>query len=76
MEEKAHSTPITDDELLNLIAAARNKDPEATLRLIEMYMPDILRLSKYIPLPVEDVTSEIIVEFLELIHHEKQEPDK
>lgn len=62
-------------ELLHLIDAAQKNDPEATLQLIDMYMPDILRLSRYIPLPVEDVTSEIIVEFLELIHHEKQGSD-
>lgn len=72
MEKEADSAPIPDREFLNLLNEVRNKDPEATLQLIELYRPVILRLSQFIHLPAEDVTSEIIVEFLELIHSDKQ----
>ncbi|WP_018885280.1 hypothetical protein [Paenibacillus massiliensis] len=37
------------------------------LAVIELFQPDIQRLSRYIHLPREDATSEIIVEFLEFL---------
>lgn len=46
MQKEITSEPITNSEFLNLLNAARNKDPEATLQLLELYKPDILRLSR------------------------------
>ncbi|WP_339221189.1 helix-turn-helix domain-containing protein [Paenibacillus sp. FSL H8-0332] len=71
MQKKIASEPITNNEFLNLLQAARNKDSDATLKLLELYKPDILRLSRFIYLPEEDVTSEIVLEFLEIIYGEK-----
>ncbi|OKP83258.1 hypothetical protein A3844_22650 [Paenibacillus helianthi] len=72
MQKEVASEPITNSEFLNLLNAARNKDSDATLQLLELYKPDILRLGRFIHLPKEDVSSEIIVEFLELIYREKK----
>lgn len=51
MEKEADSAPIPDREFLNLLNEVRNKDPEATLQLIELYKLTILRLSQFIHLP-------------------------
>lgn len=67
MEAKDDKTVITDYELLNLLHAAKNKDPQAMLKLINIYKADILRISQYIRMPKEDAVSAIIVEFLDLL---------
>lgn len=67
METQNDHPIIPDDELLNLLQAARGKDPEAMLRLIHLYEEDILRISKFIHLPEEDAVSTIILEFLEFV---------
>ncbi|MCM3131012.1 helix-turn-helix domain-containing protein [Paenibacillus sp. PDC88] len=55
---------------MELIVAAKNKDSEAILKLVELFKPDIQRISRYTYLPQEDVCSEIIVEFLEFLNSE------
>ncbi|MBT2288990.1 hypothetical protein J7E73_07555 [Paenibacillus albidus] len=52
--------------------AARQQDPEAMLQLIELFKEDILRLSKVIYMPEEDVVSEIVLEFLEFVQQGKE----
>lgn len=71
MEEKNHSTGISNAEFRTLIDAAKKKDPEATLKLIELFKKDIQHISRFIYLPTEEATSEIVVEFLEFLHKEK-----
>ncbi|WHX50249.1 hypothetical protein QNH46_06175 [Paenibacillus woosongensis] len=51
---------------------ARQNDKESTLKLIELYKGDILRVSKYIHTSEEDAVSDIILEFLELIKERKE----
>ncbi|UQZ34831.1 hypothetical protein C2I18_15620 [Paenibacillus sp. PK3_47] len=67
MEKKDDQPIISDDEFIELLEGAKHKDPEAMLKLIELYKEDILRVSKYIRLPLEDAVSTIVLEFLELI---------
>lgn len=67
METKDDSKIISDDQLLKLLNAAKKKEAEAMLQLIDLYIDDILRISKFIYLPEEDAISAIILEFLELI---------
>lgn len=67
MEKKDDKPIISDHEFIELLEGAKHKDPEAMLKLIELYKEDILRVSKYIRLPLEDAVSTITLEFLELI---------
>lgn len=70
MQEKNVEPVISESEFIELLAAAKQNDQDAILQLIQLYQPDIEKLSRYIYLPSEDIASEIIVEFLELIHKE------
>ncbi|MEI2395238.1 MULTISPECIES: hypothetical protein [Paenibacillus] len=68
MEKKDDTEIISDDEMMNLLHAAKKRDKEATLKLVDLYKEDIQRISRYIYLPTEDVVSMIIVEFLEILY--------
>ncbi|MEK4061492.1 MULTISPECIES: hypothetical protein [Paenibacillus] len=67
MENKDDAEMITDRQILELMQAVRQKDPEAMLQLIQLYKEDIVNISKFIHMPKEDAVSEIIIEFLEYI---------
>ncbi|AZK45311.1 hypothetical protein [Paenibacillus lentus] len=67
METKDARKVISDDKLLELLNLAKKQDPEAMLRLIDLYKEEIQQVSKFIRLPEEDAISTIILEFLELI---------
>lgn len=67
METKNDSDIISNNEILKLLQAVKQKDSEAMLQLIELYKEDILRISRFIHLPTEDAISTITLEFLELI---------
>ncbi|WP_051128162.1 hypothetical protein [Paenibacillus sp. HW567] len=67
METQNDSPIISDLELLELLQAAKHKEPLAMLKLIEIYNEDIVRISQYIKMPKEDAISAIIVEFLDLL---------
>ncbi|WP_342437697.1 hypothetical protein NSS79_33260 [Paenibacillus sp. FSL L8-0436] len=67
MENKDDAEMITDRQILELMQAVRQKDPEAMLQLIQLYKEDIVNISKFIHMPKEDAVSEIILEFLEFI---------
>lgn len=71
MEEKNHSTDISNADFRALIEAAKKKDPEATLKLIELFKKDIQHISRFIYLPMEEATSEIVVEFLVFLQKEE-----
>lgn len=73
MEKKDDTEIITDGQILELIRAARQKDPDAMLQLIQLYKEDILKLSKFIHLPQEDAVSQIVLEFLECIISNEEE---
>ncbi|MEK5400214.1 helix-turn-helix domain-containing protein [Paenibacillus sp. FSL K6-2859] len=67
MEKKDDTEIIPDGEFLELVRAAKKKDPDAMLQLIQLYKEDIVKLSKFIHLPQEDAVSQIVLEFLECI---------
>lgn len=73
MEKKDDSEIITDCQILELLQAARKKDPEAMLQLIQLYKEDIVNLSRFIHTPTEDAVSEITLEFLEYIQRNEEE---
>ncbi|MFC3749426.1 hypothetical protein [Paenibacillus sp. GCM10012306] len=72
METKDDPGIIPDREILELLRAAKQRNTEAMLRLINLYEEDILRISKFIHLPEEDAVSTIILEFLEFIQGENE----
>ncbi|GAA0133192.1 hypothetical protein YSY43_00320 [Paenibacillus sp. YSY-4.3] len=72
MEAKDDQRIVPDGEFLSLLDKARQNDKESTLKLIELYKGDILRVSKYIHTSEEDAVSDIILEFLELIKERKE----
>ncbi|WP_410771606.1 helix-turn-helix domain-containing protein [Fontibacillus sp. BL9] len=73
METQNDPRVVPDDEFLNLLQKAKQNDPDAVLKLIELYKGDIMRVSKYIHSPTEDAVSDIILEFLELIKEKEEE---
>ncbi|MCM3175727.1 MULTISPECIES: hypothetical protein [unclassified Paenibacillus] len=70
MEEENVESVISESKFIELLAATRNKDPQATVELLQLFNSDIRRLSQFIYLPPEDAASEIIIEFLEFLHSE------
>jgi hypothetical protein len=73
METKDDLPIVPDRELLALLHAAKQKDTDAMLQLIDLYEEDILRISKFIHLPEEDAVATIILEFLEFIQKDNDE---
>lgn len=71
MEKKNGSSIITDSEFIRLLEAARKKQPEAMLEIIELFQPDIEKSSLMVRIPKEDAFSQIITEFLEYIQSNK-----
>lgn len=67
METKNDRAVVPDCELLALVRAVQQDDPEAMVQLIELFKYDIVRASQFIQLPQEDAVSEIVVELLEYI---------
>ncbi len=70
MQKENVETYITESEFMELISAAKDNDHEAIVKLIEIFKPDIKKISRYTYLSEEDVFSEIIVEFLEFLNKE------
>ncbi|MDU0332005.1 hypothetical protein ACL02P_22850 [Paenibacillus sp. MB22_1] len=55
-----------------MLQKARDNDPDATLKLIELFKGDIVHISKYIHMSEEDAVSDIILEFLEMIKRREE----
>ncbi|MBA9084196.1 hypothetical protein FHR92_000650 [Fontibacillus solani] len=72
MEAENDPRVIPDDEFLKLLHQARQNDTESTLKLIELFKGDIMRVSKFIHTSEEDAVSDIILEFLEMIKERKE----
>ncbi|MNO37105.1 hypothetical protein D3C76_424570 [compost metagenome] len=72
MEAENDPRVIPDDEFLKLLQQARQNDAESTLKLIELFKGDIMRVSKFIHTSEEDAVSDIILEFLEMIKERKE----
>lgn len=72
MEAENDPRVIPDDEFLKLLQQAKQNDAESTLKLIELFKGDIMRVSKFILTSEEDAVSDIILEFLEMIKEKKE----
>lgn len=70
MEAKNAPAAITDREFVELLLAARQKQPEAMLRIIELFQEDIKTISQRIRIPQEDAISHIVTELLAYIQGE------
>ncbi|WP_160036963.1 helix-turn-helix domain-containing protein [Paenibacillus sp. An7] len=73
MEEKDVSAVITDSEFLKLLQEAKQGEPEAMLKIIDLYQEDIEKISKAIRIPKEDAVSHIITELIEYIQNENND---
>ncbi len=71
METENDPRVIPDDEFLKLLQQVKQNDAESTLKLIELFKGDIMRVSKFIHTSEEDAVSDIILEFLEMIKERK-----
>lgn len=67
MEKKNASAVITDREFVELLLAAKQKQPEAMLQIIKLFQEDIEAVSQYIRIPREDAISHIVTELLTYI---------
>lgn len=70
MEAKDAPAAITDSQFARLLTAARQKEPEAMLQIIELFQEDIEMVSKHILIPREDAVSHIVTEILAFIQVE------
>ncbi|WP_157763948.1 helix-turn-helix domain-containing protein [Paenibacillus borealis] len=72
MEKEDLEPTISDNEITRLIQAAKNKEAAAMLQLLELFKPDIQRLSRHARLPDEEAASEIIAGFLEFVSADEE----
>jgi len=72
MEEENAPTIVPDQVFLDLLQRVRQNDSEGMLQLIELFKGDIVRLSRFIHMPVEDATAQIILEFLEFVKNSRE----
>lgn len=70
MEAKDAPAAVTDSQFAELLRAARQKQPEAMLRIIELFQEDIEMVSKHILISREDAISHIVTEILAFIQVE------
>ncbi|MEK3880666.1 MULTISPECIES: hypothetical protein [unclassified Paenibacillus] len=67
METKNDTAAITDCEFVELLQAAKQQQPEAILKIIELFQEDIETVSQRIRIPREDAVSHIVTELLAYI---------
>ena len=70
MEAKNAPSTITDCEFVELLLAAKQKQPVAMLQIIELFWEDIENISQRIRIPREDAVSHIVTELLTYIQVE------
>lgn len=70
MEKKNASAVITDREFVELLLAAKQKQPDAMLQIIKLFQEDIEAVSQRIRIPREDAISHIVTELLTYIQVE------
>ncbi|MFC6647843.1 hypothetical protein [Paenibacillus rhizoplanae] len=78
MEEENDSGIISEIEFLDLLSLVQEQNDErATLRLLEFYEQDIIRLSKFMRMPKEEAIQAMKVELIELLKkkHPSEEKD-
>lgn len=79
MEEENDTGIISENEFLNLLSLVQEKNDEiATLKLLDLFEQDIIRLSKFMRMPKEEAIQCMKVELLELLKKKRpsQKNDK
>ncbi|WP_246187896.1 hypothetical protein [Paenibacillus tengchongensis] len=75
MEKEDDRGIISEDEFLKLLSLVQEQNDEtATLKLLDLYEQDIIRLSKYMRMPKEEAIQGMKVELLELL--KKKRPSR
>lgn len=68
MEKKNPSFTLTENEFLTLLAQAHNHNPDATLKLLKYFEPEMLWHSRFIQMPQEDALQHMRLALIELFH--------
>lgn len=71
MEKKNPPFTLTKDEFLKLLVQAQNQEPDAMLKLLHYFEPEMLWHSRFIQMPKEDAMQHMRLALLELF----QNPD-
>ncbi|MBT2289683.1 hypothetical protein J7E73_11160 [Paenibacillus albidus] len=68
MEKENDTGIISENEFLNLLSLVQEENDElATLKLLDLFEQDIMRLSRFIRLPKEEAIQCMKVELIELL---------
>lgn len=79
MEKENVAGIISESEFLNLLTLVQEENDEiATLKLLDLYEQDIIRLSKFMRIPKEEAIQFMKVELIELFKkkHPSQKSNK
>lgn len=74
MEKENAPLPISDEEFLQLVRLSKDGDPEAMLRLLQVFEDDILKISRYIRMSHEDAVQSIVTDFIALVKQSEDLP--
>lgn len=74
MEKENAPLPISDEEFLQLVRLSKDGDPEAMLRLLQVFEDDILKISRYIRMSREDAVQSIVTDFIALVKQSEDLP--
>ncbi|WP_217556844.1 helix-turn-helix domain-containing protein [Paenibacillus sp. GbtcB18] len=74
MEKENAPLPISDEEFLHLVRLSKDGDPEAMLRLLQVFEDDILKISRYIRMSREDAVQSIVTDFIALVKQSDDVP--
>ncbi|GKS14607.1 hypothetical protein YDYSY3_56070 [Paenibacillus chitinolyticus] len=74
MEKENALLPISDEEFLHLVRLSKDGDPEAMLRLLQVFEDDILKISRYIRMSREDAVQSIVTDFIALVKQSDDVP--
>lgn len=66
MEKKDPPFTLTEDEFLTLLVQAQNQEPDAMLKLLHYFEPEMLWHSRFIQMPKEDALQHMRLALLEL----------
>lgn len=71
MEKKNPTIAFTENEFMILLKQAQNDDPDAMLKLLHFFEPDILRHVQFIQMPREDALQHMRLTLIELFQASK-----
>lgn len=71
MEKKDSTIALTENEFMTLLNQAQNDDPDAMLKLLQFFEPDMLRHVQFIQMPREDALQHMRLTLIELIQSSK-----